>query len=672
MVGVRILITGITGFVGSHLAEYALAQGTEVIGALRWRSKTEHIEHLRDRISLFESDLRDLLSVRALLEQARPDYIVHLAAQSFVVASWTTPSETLWTNAICQLNLFEGMRQLGSKARFIVIGSSEEYGLVYPDELPVRETNTLRPLSPYAVSKVTQDLMGYQYFKSYSMHIVRARAFNHSVSRWTPVLLRDDRTGLVDVRYIRELRRYKPTGYLSGHLLDDGTVVWDMQRHATSVWADGRWAKVLHVSCHPLREGDRVLRLVSSGGIVEVTGDHSVMIPGPDGHVAASAGSLAVGDRVALVGLPSSSAMFVHEDVAWLLGFFVAEGCITNAKVRIDNQDRKLLQRCAEILLTHFGVDSSIAAGRNGVWRLHVRRPETFARWLHPQVYASDRNKRVPRSILNAQSDAKLEFLRGYNEGDGLRAGYGSYEFKSFKTKSPILSLGLCYLVANTTRQRVCLNTEVRGAATYYLINLNSPDPAHANWGRHLEVPEDVLKKVEEVPYSGEVWDFETEDHVFQAGLGRNLVHNTGPRRGETFATSNFAKQIAEIEAGLREPVVLVGDLKPTRDFSDVRDIVRGYWTLLERGTPGEVYNLCSGVDWSIERVLNFLVGKSTAPRIEIRQDPARLRPSDVPILRGSREKVETTLGWRPAIPLETTLTDLLEYWRRRIRSRVS
>ena len=90
MVEVRILITGITGFVGSHLAEYALAQGTEVVGTLRWRSKTEHIEHLRDRISLFESDLRDLLSVRALLEQARPDYIVHLAAQSFVVASWTT------------------------------------------------------------------------------------------------------------------------------------------------------------------------------------------------------------------------------------------------------------------------------------------------------------------------------------------------------------------------------------------------------------------------------------------------------------------------------------------------------------------------------------------------------------------------------------------------------
>jgi GDP-4-dehydro-6-deoxy-D-mannose reductase len=319
----RILITGITGFVGSHLAEYALERGAEVFGSIRWRSKMEHMERLSDRVTLIESDLRDLLSVRTVLEQAQPDYIIHLAAQSFVAASWKTPVETFYTNVVSQMNLFEGMRQLGSSARFLVIGSSEEYGLVEPHELPIRETTPLRPLSPYAVSKVAQDLMGWQYFKSYAMHIVRARAFNH-----------------------------------------------------------------------------------------------------------------------------------------------------------------------------------------------------------------------------------------------------------------------------------------------------------------------------------------------------------TGPRRGETFATSNFAKQIAEMEAGLREPVVQVGDLKPTRDFSDVRDIVRGYWLLLERGAPGEVYNLCSGLEWSIERVLNFLIGKSSLPQIEIRQDPARLRPSDVPVLRGSRQKIESALGWRTTIPLEQTLTDLLEYWRHRIGSR--
>ena len=316
----RLLITGITGFVGSHFAEWALAQGADVVGSIRWRSKTEHIEHLRDRLTLINSDLRDLSSVRSLLEQAQPEYIVHLAAQSFVGASWEAPMETLLTNAVSQMNLFEAIRQLGASARFLVIGSSEEYGLVYPDELPIRETNPLRPLSPYAVSKVTQDLMGFQYWKSYGLDIVRARAFNHS-----------------------------------------------------------------------------------------------------------------------------------------------------------------------------------------------------------------------------------------------------------------------------------------------------------------------------------------------------------GPRRGDAFATSSFAKQIAEAEAGLREPVVLVGDLTPTRDFSDVRDIVRGYWALLERGTSGEVYNLCTGVEWSIERMLEFLIASSKLSRVEIRRDPTRLRPSDVPTLRGSAQKIQDAVGWTPRIPLEHTLVDLLEYWRQQI-----
>ncbi len=665
----RILITGITGFVGSHLAEYMLKVGAEVYGSIRWRSKTDNIEHLRLQIHLIESDLRDLSSVQGLLEDANPDYVVHLAAQSFVGASWQMPAETLYTNTISQVNLLEGIRKRPKPPRFLVVGSSEEYGLVYEHELPIKETNPLRPLSPYAVSKVTQDLMGFQYWKSYGLPIVRTRAFNHSVSRWTPVLLRDDRTGLIDIRYISELRRYRPTGYLSGQLLEDGTVVWDMRRHEMSVWAEGDWSKAMHLSCHPLREGQRVLRLVSSGGIVEVTGDHSVMVPGPKGHIAECAERLAIGDRVALVDLPCGSRMFVHEDIAWLLGFFVAEGCITNGKIRIYNKDKKPLERCAEILLEHFGVDSYFVEGEQGVWRLTIRKPEAYAHWLKPQVYASEGNKRVPRSVLNAQTDAKLAFLRGYNEGDGLKAGYGSYEFKSFKTKSPILVLGLCYLVANTTKQRLCMNTEVRPTGTYYLINLNSGNEAHANWGRHLEVPEDVIKKIEDVRYDGEVWDFETERHVFHAGLGRNLVHNTGPRRGDVFVTSNFAKQIAEIEAGRREPVIQVGNLKTRRDFSDVRDVVRGYWLLLERGEPGEVYNLCSGKAWSIQQVLDFLLRQARAGKVSVQEDPTRLRPSDVPHLVGDASKIQQALGWRTEIPFEQTLKDLLDYWRQRVKA---
>ncbi|HEV8437187.1 MAG TPA: GDP-mannose 4,6-dehydratase [Methylomirabilota bacterium] len=662
------LITGITGFVGSHMAEYALSRGAEVFGSSRWRSKTENIEHLRSRITLIESDLRDMSSVRALVEAASPSHVVHLAAQSFVGASWQAPAETLSTNIISQVNLLEAIRALKLSPRFLTVGSSEEYGLVYEDELPIRETNPLRPLSPYAVSKVAQDMMGYQYFKSYGLPILRARAFNHSVGRHTPVLLRDDRSGLLDIRYISEIRHYKSAGYLGGQLLEDGTVLWDMRRHAVSVWADGRWSKIIHLSCHPLRPDDRVMRLVTSGGIVEVTGEHSVMVPGPDRHAAVSARELSVGDRVALVGLPQSTGMWVHEDVAWFLGFFVAEGCITVGKVRVDNKDRKPLERCAEVLLRHFGVDSYFVEGERGVWCLTVRRPGRLAAWLHPHVYAGDGNKRVPSSILNAQGDAKLAFLSGYNEGDGLRAGHGSYEFKSFKTKSPILTLGLCYLITNTTRQRICLNTEVRPTGTYYLVNLNSSNEAHERWGRHLEIPEDVIKKVEAVSYVGEVWDFETEDHVFHAGLGRNLVHNTGPRRGDVFVESNFARQVAEIEAGLTAPAVRVGDLKPRRDYSDVRDIVRGYWLLLERGEPGEVYNLCSGRTWSIQQVLDFLLAQSTVKGITVKVDAVRLRPSDVMVLEGDPSKIAKATGWKAEVPFERTLTELLDYWRQRVR----
>lgn len=303
------------------MAEYALAQGAEVFGSIRWRSKTENIEHLRSRITLIESDLRDMSSVRALVETADPSHVIHLAAQSFVGASWHSPAETLSTNIISQVYLLEAIRGLKLSPRFLAVGSSEEYGLAYEDELPIRETNPLRPLSPYAVSKVAQDLMGYQYFKSYGLPIVRTRGFNH-----------------------------------------------------------------------------------------------------------------------------------------------------------------------------------------------------------------------------------------------------------------------------------------------------------------------------------------------------------TGPRRGEVFVESNFARQVALIEARLSEPTMHVGDLEPRRDFSDVRDIIRGYWLLLERGEPGEVYNLCSGRSWAIQQVLDLLVSQSRVQGIAVKVDPGRLRPSDVMVLEGDASKIEKATGWRVEIPLERTLAELLDYWRERVR----
>jgi GDP-4-dehydro-6-deoxy-D-mannose reductase len=142
--------------------------------------------------------------------------------------------------------------------------------------------------------------------------------------------------------------------------------------------------------------------------------------------------------------------------------------------------------------------------------------------------------------------------------------------------------------------------------------------------------------------------------------------NHTGPRRGPVFVTSNFARQVAEIEAGLRAPVVRVGNLDARRDFTDVRDMVRGYWLALEKGEPGEVYNLCSGKAYSVREVLEILLGLARV-EVTVEPDPERFRPSDVPLLLGDGSKFRRATGWEPLIPFETTLRDLLDYWRRRV-----
>ena len=131
------------------------------------------------------------------------------------------------------------------------------------------------------------------------------------------------------------------------------------------------------------------------------------------------------------------------------------------------------------------------------------------------------------------------------------------------------------------------------------------------------------------------------------------------------FVASDFAKQIADIEKHRKPPVVHVGNLDALRDFTDVRDMVRAYWLALEKCEPGEVYNICSGKAWKIRDMLDHLLGLSKV-KIEVRQDPARLRPSDVPILLGDYSKFAKVTGWEPTIPFEQTLADMLEYWRGR------
>jgi GDP-4-dehydro-6-deoxy-D-mannose reductase len=316
----RVFITGITGFVGSHLADYLLGKGLEVYGIKRWRSKTENINHIMGQLHLRDADMRDGHSLFEVIKEVEPHYVFHLAAQSFVPTSWRSPADTMETNAVGTINLLEAVRKVNIDPAIQIAGSSEEYGLVYPDEVPIKETNPLRPLSPYGVSKVAADRLGFQYHRSYGMKIVITRSFNH-----------------------------------------------------------------------------------------------------------------------------------------------------------------------------------------------------------------------------------------------------------------------------------------------------------------------------------------------------------TGPRRGEVFVTSNFAKQIVEIEKGLREPIVRVGNLEAQRDFSDVRDVVRAYWLSVNKCEFGECYNICSGEPRVIKDVPDILLKNSTVKDIKIENDPSRMRPSDVQVLHGDCTKIMELTGWKPEIPFEKTMSDLMDYWRGRL-----
>lgn len=316
----KALITGIAGFAGSHLAELLLQQqGYEIYGLCRPRSKTDHIELIKSKIHLEDADLLDSHSLYSTIARIKPDYIFHLAAQSFVPTSWVSPSVTLEVNIVGSANIFEAVRQVGINPVIQIACSSEEYGLVLPDEIPIKETNPLRPLSPYAVSKVAMDYLGYQYHRSYGLKIIRTRGFNH-----------------------------------------------------------------------------------------------------------------------------------------------------------------------------------------------------------------------------------------------------------------------------------------------------------------------------------------------------------TGPRRGETFVTSNFAKQVAMIEKGKQEPIIQVGNLDSQRDWTDVRDMVRGYVMAVEKCDAGEVYNICTGKAVKVADMLKLLLSYSKV-KVETKEDPSRMRPSDVPVLIGDNTKFVQKTGWKPEILFEKTMEDLLNYWRERV-----
>ncbi|MDO8425946.1 MAG: GDP-mannose 4,6-dehydratase, partial [Deltaproteobacteria bacterium] len=182
----KILITGVAGFVGSHLAE-RLGKRGELWGT-HLDDNLRNISGVKG-LNLIKCDLLDAKAVREVIEKVRPRKVFHLAAQSVPSVSFTNPAETLKVNIFSTLNLFEAMIESAPDALILNVGSGDEYGDVEEKDLPLKETAPLRPINPYAVSKVAQDLLAFQYWKSKGLKAVRCRPFNHFGPRQSDVFV---------------------------------------------------------------------------------------------------------------------------------------------------------------------------------------------------------------------------------------------------------------------------------------------------------------------------------------------------------------------------------------------------------------------------------------------------------------------------------------------------
>lgn len=175
----RVLVTGIAGFAGSHLASYLVQSESQVElhGVIHRHER--RIQHLQDKLHLHRGDLRNALWVSDLIQEVQPDLTMHLAAWSDVGGSWQQPWTTYELNIQCQLHLLESLRRWAPTCRTLVVTSNEVYGLVQHDDLPINEETPFRPNNPYGVSKITQDMMALQYWNSHQLPTVRVRSFNH-------------------------------------------------------------------------------------------------------------------------------------------------------------------------------------------------------------------------------------------------------------------------------------------------------------------------------------------------------------------------------------------------------------------------------------------------------------------------------------------------------------
>jgi GDPmannose 4,6-dehydratase len=651
----RALVTGVTGQDGSYLAEHLLGLGYEVHGTVRTTTSdigVSRIAHLvkgdTPRLTLHVTDLGDSHSLMRLMEDVQPDEVYNLAAQSHVRASFDQPVHTGDVTGLGAVRMLEAVRAANRDTRFYQASSSEMFGAAPP---PQNERTPFHPRSPYAVAKVFAYWATVNARESYGLHANNGILFNHEcVPAATPIVVR--RNGFIDIVAIEDVvpHRTDPRSGIRYTSPGGGLEVWDGEAWSPCTARTATWHEEDIVTVHV------------RGGVIESTADHEVFLDGGERKVRAE--TIRAGDHVLLAAQPVSPFTTVlTEQEAWLLGILAAEGYVSEeGSGRVTCHDDAVLTRTAAAWervsagtwRKSQGASSGFSERRTPALEFIGNRG--YLRMLRKELYTRSGHKRIPVRILNAAPELQTTFLRAYNLGDGLRAGNGTDEFKSFRTCSPMLAAGLTWLARTALGRRVSIYLQpgALGGGSSYLINLNSGQTVGRK-GAHLRKPQVEVRKTDRRWYRGWMFDLATESGRFAAGVGMVVVHNS-PRRGREFVTRKVTDGIARICKGEITRIRL-GNLDARRDWGHARDYVEAMHLILQLPEPVDLV-IGTGESHSVRDFLDIafeVVDRDWRDYVEI--DPALYRPAEVDYLQADPTRARELLGWQP----RTSFAELVE-----------
>jgi GDPmannose 4,6-dehydratase len=649
------LITGITGQDGSYLAEFLLAKNYEVHGIIRRSSvfNTERLEPIyqdphaqKRRLFLHYGDLSDASNLNQIIKTVKPDEIYNLGAQSHVKVSFEIPEYTANADGLGTLRLLDAVRESGVKTKIYQAGSSEMFGQAL--ETPQKETTPFNPASPYAASKVFAHQLCKIYREGYKMFISNGILFNHEcLTAQTPVIIKKD--NLIDIVAIEEIvpHRENPKHGIKYITVSNGEI---------QVWDGSEWTKIKTLTATWNKAGSRsdkqIKKVICRGGYYEATKDHVSFL---NGRKEVKTADLKPGDNLELKALPNLSEKTVLTlEEAEFLGMMVADGYISqDGKGRFINNDERLRKKISRLWQAIAGGCSREGQHPSGFVKGQTVKSVEFAgnphyfRYMWQEVYNQKFFKKVPKKILNAGQAEIKAFLRGYNLCDGLKAGRQKTEFKSFTTNSAVLALGLWYLVENGLHLRITMHPEFRNEKVYFHLNINAPNTSLK--GKHLQKNISEVKAVKDHAYTGWLFDLETENGTFSAGVGLTWVHNS-PRRGKTFVTRKITAGIADILAGKAKKIYL-GNLNAKRDWGYAPEYIKAMWLMLQQNQPDD-FVIATGETHSIREFLDEAFGlvgiKNWKKYIGI--DPKYYRPVEVNLLKGDAGKAKRILGWKPKV----------------------